>query len=277
MRRLTSDRHRSGDRRRDGAEPESWRPICVFCASSERIDPQLRRARRRGRHRARAARALAGQRRRQRVVHGRGRAGSPRRRCAHRRRDPARRCSTRGRRPATPTSWSSPTTCAPARARWTGAADAFLRLPGGLGTLEELLEIWVVAHPRHARQADRRARPRRRLRAAARAGRRARRARLRPRRRVRDAVAVGGDGRREALRPRSSAELADARARPPSPRPPTRSSKPRRPHELSGGQAARGGRRPAAGCRGCAPTVSSTSPGRRAPGARGTPARPATR
>lgn len=31
------------------------------------------------------------------------------------------------------------------KARMDGAADAFLALPGGLGTLEELLEIWVGA------------------------------------------------------------------------------------------------------------------------------------
>jgi hypothetical protein len=31
------------------------------------------------------------------------------------------------------------------KGRMDGAADAFLALPGGLGTLEELLEVWVAA------------------------------------------------------------------------------------------------------------------------------------
>ena len=48
--------------------------------------------------------------------------------------------------------------------------DAFVCLPGGLGTLEELLEIWVRT-PRDAREADRGRRPRRCLRAVAGAGR----------------------------------------------------------------------------------------------------------
>jgi predicted Rossmann-fold nucleotide-binding protein len=50
-------------------------------------------------------------------------------------------------------------------------ADAFLALPGGLGTLEELLEVWVARSlGMHAKPGGR-ARPRRPVRAAARAGR----------------------------------------------------------------------------------------------------------
>ena len=45
-------------------------------------------------------------------------------------------------------------------------ADAFLALPGGIGTLEELFEVWTADIARHARQAGRRARPGRLLRAA---------------------------------------------------------------------------------------------------------------
>ena len=62
-------------------------------------------------------------------------------------------------------------------------ADAFLALPGGLGTLEELVEVWVARSlGLHAKPVVR-ARRRRPLRAAARAGRPDGRARLRARRR----------------------------------------------------------------------------------------------
>ncbi len=39
-------------------------------------------------------------------------------------------------------SWS--TRCGSARRSWTLRADGFLALPGGLGTLEELFEIWTA-------------------------------------------------------------------------------------------------------------------------------------
>ena len=46
-------------------------------------------------------------------------------------------------------------------------ADAFLALPGGIGTCEELFEVWTSGYLRHARQAGRAARPGRALRRAA--------------------------------------------------------------------------------------------------------------
>ena len=101
-------------------------------------------------------------------------------------------------------------------------SDAFLTLPGGLGTLEELLEIWVSRTLAHARQAGRGARPGRPLRPAARAGRPARRARLRPRRRPRRDH-LGHDGRRGLRHHRGPAGGRPPRRSPP---PPTRSSKP---------------------------------------------------
>ena len=45
-------------------------------------------------------------------------------------------------------------------------ADAFLALPGGIGTLEELFEVWTSSTLGHARQAGRRAGPGGLLRAA---------------------------------------------------------------------------------------------------------------
>ena len=39
-------------------------------------------------------------------------------------------------------------------------SDAFITLPGGIGTLEELFEIWTGPHPRDARQAGRGSGPR---------------------------------------------------------------------------------------------------------------------
>ena len=73
-------------------------------------------------------------------------------------------------------------------------SDAFLALPGGLGTLEELLEVWVARSlGMHAKPVVR-ARRRRPVRPAARAGRPAARARLRP---------AGGGARRWCGRARS--------------------------------------------------------------------------
>ena len=118
--------------------------ICVFCSSSERIDRRTTSTwPPRSAPSSRAA-ATTGQRRRQRVVHGRGRAGGAGRRRAHRRRHPGGAARPRDRRPATPTSSSSPSTCASRKGEMDARADAFLTLPGGLGTLEELLEIWVA-------------------------------------------------------------------------------------------------------------------------------------
>lgn len=42
-----------------------------------------------------------------------------------------------------PTNWWSPPTCASARESMDARADAFLVLPGGIGTLEEFFEAWV--------------------------------------------------------------------------------------------------------------------------------------
>ena len=59
-------------------------------------------------------------------------------------------------------------------------SDAFLALPGGLGTLEELFEVWTASLARHARQAGRRPRPGRLLRPALGLPRHAARPRVRP-------------------------------------------------------------------------------------------------
>ena len=96
------------------------------------------------------------------------------------------------------------TTCASARAAWTPRADAFLALPGGLGTLEELLEVWVAGtlgmHAKPVVVLD----PDRRLRRAARPGRQAARAGVRPAGR-RGLRGLDVDGRRGARRDRERA------------------------------------------------------------------------
>ena len=102
-------------------------------------------------------------------------------------------------------------------------ADAFLALPGGLGTLEELFEIWVAPDARHARQAGRRARPGRPLRRRC-----ARRSTSWPSAGssaadALDAVPGSDDRRRGARRRRARRRPADLSAAPTRPRrrPPT--------------------------------------------------------
>ena len=89
---------RSRTTRRPARAPSSGGGLRLLLV--QRADrPVVRRAGRRRRHRARPPRPQPGQRRRQRLVHGRGRAGRAGRRRPHGRRHPAGAARPRGRRP----------------------------------------------------------------------------------------------------------------------------------------------------------------------------------
>ena len=126
--------------------------VCVFCASATGIDDVLPRLAAEVGARIGERRPPAGLRRRPGVDDGRGGRRRPRARRAHRRRDPPAPGRTTRSPTPTPTScwWSTP--CASARPLMDAHADAFLVLPGGIGTLEEFFEVWTAGslgmHPK---------------------------------------------------------------------------------------------------------------------------------
>ena len=119
---------------------------------------------------------------------------------AHRRGDPARRWSTASGPTTTSDELLVVDTMRERKALMEAHADAFLALPGGVGTCEELFEVWTSGYLRMHAQAGRAARPGRALHRAAGLGARPGRARAScgPRRSARLVVATDVDAALDA-------------------------------------------------------------------------------